>query len=146
MTYLIQRLKSKPSPDPQRGFDGYFTLDYMGSAEFEFGAAGDALGDVRRAGVAIVEPFILESRKVYIVAAAGHSSAFDRLSEWWFGGRRSKERTYFEEHVEENTSDWAKPIDAWWVFNEPSFAFTLDESVAGLLALAFNTPKPVTDA
>ena len=42
--YLIQRLISLQSRDVGcRGIDRYFSLDYMGSAEFEFGAIGKTL-------------------------------------------------------------------------------------------------------
>lgn len=45
---LVQRLhRSSPQPE-KKGVDRYFSMDYMGSAEFEFGALPDSLGRMRK--------------------------------------------------------------------------------------------------
>lgn len=46
--YLVQRLKLNTyHPGDRKGVDRYFSFDYMGSAEFEFGALPSALKSMR---------------------------------------------------------------------------------------------------
>jgi len=47
-TYLVQRICAKKhSVGQSKGVDQYFSFDYMGSAEFEFGALPSALREMR---------------------------------------------------------------------------------------------------
>jgi hypothetical protein len=46
LPYYIQRLRASRSPG-SKGVDGYFECDYMGSAEFEFGALPGSLRVMR---------------------------------------------------------------------------------------------------
>jgi hypothetical protein len=46
--YLVQRIcAKKPSVGQSKGVDQYFSFDYMGSAEFEYGALPSALREMR---------------------------------------------------------------------------------------------------
>lgn len=45
--YLVQRVLLRENANGGKGVDGVFAFDYMGSAEFEFGALGVALRAMR---------------------------------------------------------------------------------------------------
>jgi len=48
--YLVQRINLRSTQDPNRkGVDRYFSMDYMGSAEFEFGELPKSLKRIRSA-------------------------------------------------------------------------------------------------
>lgn len=67
MPYLIQRIIRQKNPD-KSGVDRYFLFDYMGSAEFEFGALPKALSEMRSE--------VTESWAPEKIEAAGHTIWF----------------------------------------------------------------------
>jgi hypothetical protein len=54
--WLVQRLRKPYVASGRTGFDTLFACDYMGSAEFEWGAIPKALQSVRAAKRLVVEP------------------------------------------------------------------------------------------
>jgi hypothetical protein len=140
--YLIQRLQVRPTPRPDDGFDGYFSLDYMGSAEFEFGAVGDSLRRIRGAGAATVVRSALKlddtDRMAYFVGPQqGMDEKIVDLQRWLRDPRRrSKERSYFPEHFTYTASDYMVETAAWWSLDD-DVLWTLDEHIAVDLITAF---------
>ena len=53
--YLIQRMRQRKEPIDAKGVDAITSFDYMGSAEFEWGALPDALKGMRKAKPVIKE-------------------------------------------------------------------------------------------
>lgn len=150
MFYLVQRLQSRNAPySPANGFDAYFSLEYMGSSEFEWGAVPKALKSMRTRRI-VVEPAEVtisgETRTVYFVGARGVSRNADRFEEWAAGTERGrpfygKEWTHFDDVWEGRTEH--VQTDAWWSL-EDDIAWALNKSVAVLLADAFNARKGVS--
>lgn len=145
--YLVQRLESRrPVLDASRGFDAYFTLDYMGSAEFEWGAVPKALKSMRRKPASIESvtvDFPAGARTVHFVGPRGVSENAEPMAEWarGEGGRRypffGKEWTHFDHAVAGEAYPYSR-ADAWWDLQN-DVAWSLDKHVATQLARAFNT-------
>ena len=138
--HLVQRCSERTTPEPARGFDGYFGLDYMGSAEFEFGTVPDSLkrfrshDDIVRKFRRITIDGV--TRQVWFVGSIATLKAkVDQFEEWVAKGCRGKEATYFPENF--TGRDWrGQPIDdfysrtvLWWALNE-DVMFTLDVEIA----------------
>lgn len=146
MFYLVQRMTSRTgTPNPARGFDGYFELDYMGSSEFEWGAIPKALKSMRRVN-SRVEPqdVIISGRvyRIYFVGAPGVSNNARDFELWASGDERKpaffgKEWTHLPEILSGSKASWID-TDAWWSI-EDDVAWALDEKVANRLAAAFNS-------
>lgn len=146
MFYLVQRLASKKgTADPSKGFNAFFSLDYMGSSEFEWGAIPKALKSMRRVACC-VEPqdVVISGRvhRVYFVGAPGVSNNAKDF-EAWAGGDElrppfyGKEWTHLPEVLSGPKAAWIN-TDAWWSI-EDDVAWALDERVAARLAAAFNS-------
>jgi hypothetical protein len=147
--YLVQRLTSKSSIyESDTGFDRFFSLDYMGSSEFEWGAIPQALQRMRtRAVAAQVQPVTIGgvTRDVYFVGHAKDiASAASDLEEWARPeGRRpafyGKEASHFPDAFAGVPDRWNN-TDAWWSIDN-DIAFALTEDIANRLVAAFNN-KP----
>lgn len=135
--WFVQRLKVADRDKP--GFDGMFELDYMGSSEFEFGAAYRSLTAIRDQPVTITAVDIAMdaiSRPVFFVGNLTPELRAD-FEEWitWDGHRRcpGKERSRFEDAFL-----FAEPLipppDAWWSF-DGDIMFALDAAIAARLFL-----------
>lgn len=48
MTFLVQRILARKQPTGASGVDKFFSFDYMGSAEFEWGALPRAIKQMRK--------------------------------------------------------------------------------------------------
>lgn len=151
MFYLVQRLTPRNTPTPERGFDGFFACEYMGSAEFEFGALPQSLKAMR------AEPLVRDqveitfklpktegetvTRTVYLAGTkSGVQAARDSMQAWVDGGLRAKERSNFEEAV--TCLDWmGRPMSqynqtrAWWAIDE-NVMWSLDPEIAGVFKTA----------
>lgn len=144
--YLVQRLESKNPRRTDAGFDGYFSIDYMGSAEFEWGAIPKALTAMCERP-AQIEPADVTiggiTRTVYFVGHKGVSSSAADMEEWaqGGGGRRvpyyGKEWTYFDDAFA-GKADPYRTTDAWWDILS-NVGWALDEKVARGLQAAFNS-------
>ena len=146
MFYLVQRMSSrKGTVHPSRGFDGYFELDYMGSSEFEWGAIPKALKSMRRVDSVVESQDVIISgrvHRVYFVGAPGVSNNAKDFEQWASGDDRKpaffgKEWTHLPEILSGAKASWID-TDAWWAI-EDDVAWTLDETVAKMLAQAFNS-------
>lgn len=142
--WLVQRLTEPWVIRPERGFDGYFSLDYMGSAEFEFGAVQDSLRNIRSVGD--IEVFEHEvtvndvTRPVHFVGPEKWLlNEVEKVQTWLDGGARGKERSYFPERLDGSADEWKQRTVAWWSLNN-DVAWALDEDVAKTLVTAFG-PK-----
>ena len=83
LPYLIQRIKQNRSTNPMRtGVDRYFSFDYMGSSEFEFGALSAALRLMRNTPEKLVE------EPVSIKVEAGSLLERRECEAWFFGADR----------------------------------------------------------
>jgi hypothetical protein len=146
--YLVQRLESKSAPhNPSNGFDGYFSLDYMGSSEFEWGAIPKALKAMREAPV-VVEPadVLIEGaiHHIYLVGHKGVQSVVPAMEDWAKGGGRrppfyGKEWTHFAEVLGGRQHEYVT-TNAWWDI-ENNVAWAIDPTIAGLLCDAFNARR-----
>lgn len=142
--YLVQRMTSRDAG--RSGFDGYFELDYMGSAEFEWGAIPDSLKAIR-ANRKIVTRKATASRHgvvrdVWFVGGAKDvEHAIAKLNDW-LGEERvhSKEPSHFPEQVEGIANEWQTRADAWWALRG-NVMFALDEQVAERLACAIGAKR-----
>src|SRR4051812_2508649 len=107
--YLTQRLTRRPAPAAAPGFDALFECQYMGSAEFEFGALPESLMRIRKAKRLGVHVGRVTRRGVTCpVFVVGDVKRIERVPEaltaWMAAGyTRSKEVTYFPENVEGST-------------------------------------------
>ena len=70
--WLVQRVKLNQSPNAKdKGVDAYFGFDYMGSAEFEFGALFKALKVMRENADAYGEPVRLKDENGRVIWFVG---------------------------------------------------------------------------
>lgn len=136
--YLTQRLRRRDRRMGP-GFDGLFACDYMGSAEFEWGALPESLGRIRetkkrlvvhtgevtRNGVTATVYVVGDRRRVEFVPAA--------LTEWMAEARpHGKEATWFPEQVDGTSKDWMRATDAWWALRS-DVMWSLDAETANRL-------------
>lgn len=148
--YLVQRLERAYKGNNKKGFDRHFSLEYMGSAEYEFRAPYEALQRMREKPLIVLHhelevPQLDVPVPVFFVAAK--DGLLDKITEFeqWLEKPRSKEQTYFPENL--TGLDWrGEPIDAyytrtvaWWSFDD-DIAWTLDPAVAHLLLTAYTPP------
>jgi hypothetical protein len=141
--HLVQRCKSYgDTPNPERGFDGHFRCEYMGSAEFEFGAIPDSLKRMRKASDLVRKHRMITfdglTRNVWFVGSlATLKFRVDEFEEWVAKGFRGKESTYFPENFTRRdswdrtkaTPDFMADTVLWWALNE-DVMFCLDVEVA----------------
>lgn len=149
--YLVQRLvdhgADRPGADrPERGFDGFFGCDYMGAAEFEFGAVGDSLKRIRSADVVLAVHKVGDTPVYFVGPEKGMHDKLDDFDAWLAGEGHSdrydipwsKERTYFPEHLAGTASEYMGNVSAWWSLDD-DVLWTLTASRAQRLVTAVNT-------
>jgi hypothetical protein len=131
--YLVQRMTAEDTGRP--GFDGHFRLDYMGAAEFEWGALPESLKRIRDAGrriTTIETPVAVRgiTKTAYVVGAkkAAREQA-ENLQEWVDGGCRGHEQAYFAEQIDGSADDYQRRTNAWWDIRG-DVMFTLDPDIA----------------
>jgi hypothetical protein len=144
--YLVQDLSVCDSNQP--GFDGKFRCDYMGSAEYEFGAIPRALKSIRAAGDLIVLPVVVTrggvTKTIYFV---GPRQGMDvKVSDFsiWFSADwpRCREVTSFISVFDGKNFMGHPPFvkaseTAWWSLDD-EIGWALDEKVAARLLAAFS--------
>lgn len=149
--YLVQRLRQHdPISERGTGFDRYFSLDYMGSSEFEWGAIPKALAEVRKHR-AVMQAYPVTiggvTRPVYFVGHKGKLLAAAYAMRVWAEGTEhrppfwGKESTHFKENFAGDPDDYYARTNAWWAIRE-NVAWALEPDVADKLVAAFNS-KPV---
>lgn len=138
--YLTQRL-TRRDMSSAKGFDGLFGCQYMGSAEFEFGALPESLARIRKAkrlGIHIGSVTRRDAtRTVFVVGDVKRiEQAPDGLTAWMVADYPwGKEMTYFPEAVEGTMQEWQTATDAWWSLTD-DVLWTLDHDIAELLLKA----------
>lgn len=141
--WLVMRLK-RPWAEVQRdkGFDGFFELDYMGASEYEFGAVPDSLKRIRKGGKVSVFPVSLSGKDVFLVCHRQEVDAVLRSLEQHVEKQHgsTKISSWFYDHFHGLAEDFQDRVVAWWALDQ-DFGFTLDLEQAKLLAEAFNTKK-----
>lgn len=143
--YLVQRLAAQRWSSGKKGFDRLFALEYMGSAEFEFGLVQESLKRLRAAphGPSIdgqkIELMDVR-RDVYFVSDVEKISDRIAIFERWLElGLPCKEPTYFLPNFEGTANAWEAETIAWWSLDIDLF-WTLDPHVAELLVTAVWRP------
>jgi hypothetical protein len=136
--YLVQRMTAEDTG--REGFDGQFRLDYMGAAEFEWGALPASLKRIRAAKrrTTIAQPVTVNgiTKTAYFVGGAQQAqAAADAVQTWLDGGSRGHERAYFAEHVIGSLGDWMTKTNAWWDIQQ-DVMFTLDPDIAKRISKA----------
>jgi hypothetical protein len=122
--YLIQRMRLRHKDEPT-GFDNMWCLDYMGAAEFEFGALPQSLreiaSDLDSYVITPVEPKVIayDGRRLYILSKQEHVDDIQKLIPGLKDGTtRLHELTYLKESLAkpgtiESLSRYVQ-FDGWW--------------------------------
>lgn len=145
--WLVQRIKKKfGPPEPERGVDGFFAMDYMGSAEFEWGALPNALKVMRETASSSSEKIVLKKvkhvtmsqqgkKQVHKAYFVGPASILPRAQMFFIGelegvGMRHKEPTFIRSvYVEKN--DFCSRTIGWWVLeDQPPWALFKEDPLA----------------
>lgn len=117
--YLVQRMK-RVDRDYKTGLDSLFELDYMGSAEFEYGAVPASLKRIRAAsGVAIEEVVISYLGHEHTLGVVGGSRERTDIAariEAFLEANRWQENPRLEAALEPGAraKDDRYLPDAWW--------------------------------
>jgi hypothetical protein len=141
--WLVQRLRKSYPSEVRAGFDAVFALDYMGSAEFEWGAIPKALQSVRSAERLVVEPREVTwagvTRTVWFVGPV--QGMAEKIADWdaWCVEEncRGKESSYFPQAFGGHLKDWHRDPIAWWSLRD-DIAWALDAETAEKLLAGFS--------
>lgn len=126
--WLIQRLLPAREGKPGTGIDAYFNLDYMGAAEFEWGALPGSLKLMRPADkkekwepirITVMSPndtgspddvvcWYVGSKETLPIAEKFFADQLQRDYEWSLKERTEIRRTYFPEN------EWDGKFVGWW--------------------------------
>lgn len=134
--YLIQRCEDRGVTTGRKGVDKILAFDYMGSAEFEFGALGTAIKQFRnlKGAITLTKSSIKTrfNKPVWIVApnAADITDIEKRLIVLSKDKMRLKERSYFDYWFDKSASDYKKGITSWLVLDNTPVFFSVDEGTA----------------
>ncbi len=137
--YLIQRCMLRDNIGEITGFDSVFRSDYMGSAEFEFGALPKSLRRIVNQNwyVYPTDTKAHDGRGLFIVASAtGQRDQIAPLIPQLIERKiRLKEVTRLKEAL--SGDEWARDVVLWWDIDNDWF-LCLGEDVAGLLIKAID--------
>jgi hypothetical protein len=149
--WLVQRLENKTFSRPDvKGVDAIVSYDYMGSAEFEWGALPQALKQMREVAAISTEKIILQkvehvmrddkdkkvTHKAYFV---GPASLAPIAGEFFVSElteenkKRLKEPTMirYAYQIERRSEHYHQQLVGWWVLDDtPPWAIFKDEAVA----------------
>jgi hypothetical protein len=134
--YTVQRLSPKHlNCDTDKGINREFSCDYMGSAEFEYGALPASLKRLRTSSTIIIRefPFTLGTitRPVFFIGAQSSlDEGFSDFVTWATAERpfRGQEMTYFPQCFAGTAGEYVT-VTAWWSIGDDVF-WTLDEPSA----------------
>lgn len=135
--YHIQRAFLRAPSQHVQGFDSAFEFDYMGSAEFEFGALPKSL---RRIVANKYAPVATEYRtandqSLFIVSRKEQVEEVKALLPALIANKhRLKEPTYLDRVFAERQSRSVKNPDLWWDIDNDWFLCLGNKAVALLLA------------
>ena len=125
MTFLVQRILARKKTDlPRSGVDKFFRFDYMGSAEFEWGALPRAIKQMRKH----LEEKAFEIRRIELPEASkpwvwfvGAPQDAEQAVAWAADQSRSdrkirmKEASYFADAM---ATPPLADIQGWWSLND----------------------------
>ena len=116
---LAQRLKRKTYENNAKGVDNFTRFDYMGAAEFEFGALPQALRELRAADGVVYKRFTYGD---YILRFIGTEEMFEGI-EKVLDQDRWKEPPFFPWKTDYRPSD---PVAGWFFLDAmtPFLVFT----------------------
>lgn len=140
--WLVQRMNRGLMHEGPISTPEHLQADYMGSAEFEFGAVPKAFMSMKAQHLTqraiTVNAFETET-VLYVVAPVEQvSSLQQRFQAWFDGGLRSKENPYLDRVITRkgwrrgetmSDEDFARLPIAWWALKEKIF-FSTEESIA----------------
>lgn len=138
---LVQRFTRNPSHKDSISRTNHLKADYMGSAEFEFGALPDAYNVMKE--LPLVQTSVQVSAfdsilTIYVVTPADLAVSLQKQFQLWFDdGLRGKEETYLERVITRKSwngesiseEDILRLPIAWWAIRENVF-FSLSEETA----------------
>lgn len=137
---LIQRGKCRGSMG--KGLDGIVSFDYMGSAEFEFGALPDSLRRVRaNIGQYVIFQYSFKdsaTKTVTVFCKRDEQIIIPGILESLANRSiRTKEHTNLPEYV--NPSRYgSREVDFWWDIDNDWFFWKMDEKFAEKFIQAIN--------
>lgn len=127
--YLVQRCTLKGFYESGMKVSDWLSTDYMGSAEFEFGALPASIRAMNKLDL-VVEDFIVPGKDIYFSILADKSqmeSAYKQILEY-LEGKRLKEYISFKDRIENKVGGWDRDIFWWCIEPTNSFAFSLSHS------------------
>jgi len=116
-SFLVQRIKKRSSKKGKKGVDQYFEFDYMGSAEFEWGALPKALKAMKNLEGISLPITTDDGAKAYFFGPEKMFSVAEHLFKSHYSGNtqecHTKDRTeirssYHPQH------EWDGEIIGWW--------------------------------
>ena len=148
--WLVQRLEKHTNPvTDSKGVDSVFRMDYMGSAEFEWGALPKSLKQMREVAAISTEKTVLEkvehvmrdedrkevTHKAYFVGPASLvpiAEAFFVSELTGENKKRLKESTMIRDAYQvEKRSDHYQRLVGWWVIDDtPPWAILKTDEAA----------------
>lgn len=141
--WFVQRIMRKAGYKGPVTKREHVATDYMGSAEFEFGAVPKSFREMKASSPALytIPVRALGKDHVFHVIAAGDLTVKQlqsRFQAWIDGGMRGKEYSRLEEaitgrsisgrKITSHDMDYYNPV-AWWEIHE-NFFWSLDEGVS----------------
>lgn len=149
MFYLVQRMTRRDNPHAT-GFDAAFDLDYMGSAEFEFGAIPTSLQRMRAHPHLTVHTGTVtrngHARTVHVIADADIAHTIPGVLTDWLTDPypRGQENSRFQNHVDGTATAHDLRTNAWWDITN-DVMFTLDADIAADLLRAVQPTQPTRE-
>lgn len=133
MLYLVQRV-TRTDQRHKTGFDAKFSLDYMGSSEFEFGAVPASLKRMRATNLVLHTGTVTRhdtEHTVYIVTAKAIAPDVSAAMTAWLADEypRGQENSRFHQHLDGDTSAYVLRTNAWWDITH-DIMWSLDEAIA----------------
>jgi len=125
--YLVQRVSRRESPrDTSKGVDKHFSFDYMGSAEFEFGALPEALKRMRvrvdRLNLLKISSPQEGVKRLWFLGEPEYLPQAVALLRDQLGPQKTflKERTYMKDSMVAEPlvgESRSRKFDAWWALD-----------------------------
>lgn len=118
--FLVQRIKTqfRKQLDARTGVDRHFSMDYMGSAEFEFGALPKSLREMREKIKSYeIVPLKHEGHKAWLVSVPKSKQQAQDFFADQLGERNTelKERTAI--HNAYNDEQYYEDLIGWWALD-----------------------------
>lgn len=125
--WLLQRLECRKDGTGGQGIDQFFSMDYMGSAEFEFGALPEALKRWREKGIPTEPIHIKFCKDQFSASFVGPKALVPRIQKFLEmevdapGENHLKEMTRLR-YVYRPEDDYSVDTVGWWDIDN-DFAF-----------------------